>query len=129
LARAADGARKRPEGLRLRLVFEDGAMIGPGKADLLEAIGRTGSITAAGRALGMSYKRAWSLVETLNETFGAPLVARSRGGARHGGATLTPLGAEALALFRALETRAAEAGAGEIAALNRLRAPRDEPEA
>ena len=110
-----------PPALRLRLVFPDGTRLGPGKADLLEAIRETGSIAAAGRRLGMSYKRAWSLVETLNAGFGRPLVTRSRGGAAHGGAALTPTGAEVLARYRALEARAAAAGAEEIAALTRLR--------
>jgi molybdate transport system regulatory protein len=66
--------------LKLRLVYPGGAMLGPGKADLLEGIARTGSIAAAGRDMGMSYKRAWSLVETMNAAFLSPLVNRSRGG-------------------------------------------------
>ena len=71
--------------LRLRIVFAPGAMIGPGKADLLDGIARTGSIAAAGRDMGMSYKRAWQLVETMNAMFAAPVVESSRGGARGGG--------------------------------------------
>ena len=67
-------------------------MLGPGKADLLELIAETGSIAAAGRRLGMSYKRAWSLVETLNAMFRDPLVESSRGGATFGGARLTENG-------------------------------------
>lgn len=106
--------------LRLRLVFGPGAMLGPGKADLLEAIRETGSISAAGRAMGMSYKRAWGLVEEMNAAFRAPLVLSSRGGAQGGGAQLTEMGAEVLRLFRAFETRAAEAGAAEITALRAL---------
>ena len=70
--------------LRLRVVFGDGAMIGPGKADLLERIRETGSISAAGRAMGMSYKRAWMLVETLNALFRDPLVESIRGGVQGG---------------------------------------------
>ena len=70
--------------LRLRLVYPGGAMLGPGKADLLEGIRETGSIAAAGRRMGMSYKRAWSLVETMNAMFAAPLVETSRGGAAGG---------------------------------------------
>ena len=111
-----------PPGLRIRLVFEDGAMIGPGKADLLEAIRETGSIAEAGRRLGMSYKRAWTLVETLNVTFAAPLVESHRGGAGFGGAALTPAGEEALAHYRRLQAKAARAAAAEVAALRRLRA-------
>ena len=67
--------------LRMRILFGDSAMLGPGKADLLELIRDTGSIAAAGRAMSMSYKRAWSLVEEMNHAFRAPLVDSSRGGA------------------------------------------------
>jgi molybdate transport system regulatory protein len=108
-------------GLRIRLVFEDGAMIGPGKADLLEAIRDTGSIAEAGRRLGMSYKRAWTLVETLNATFAAPLVESRRGGAGVGGAALTEAGETALSQYRRLEAKASRAVAAEVAALRRLR--------
>ncbi|TMV54130.1 LysR family transcriptional regulator [Thioclava sp. BHET1] len=103
-----------PARLRLRIVFGEGAMIGPGKADLLEMIRETGSISAAGRAMNMSYKRAWSLVETMNSLFRDPLVSSSRGGAQGGGAQLTETGEAVLAHYRALERRAAEAGAVEI---------------
>lgn len=89
--------------LRLRILLAPGQWLGPGKADLLEGIAETGSIAAAGRRMGMSYKRAWGLVEGLNAAFAAPLVAASRGGASHGGAGLTPLGAEILALYRRAE--------------------------
>ncbi|WP_244530510.1 winged helix-turn-helix domain-containing protein [Salaquimonas pukyongi] len=115
--------------LRLRLLF-DGvalaragrnpnarphkAMLGPGKADLLELIGETGSIAAAGRAMGMSYKRAWMLVETMNAIFATPLVTSSRGGSAGGGAALTEAGREVLSLFRALEEKTLEAGGAEI---------------
>lgn len=95
-------------------------MLGPGKADLLERIEESGSIAAAGRAMRMSYKRAWSLVEEMNAAFHAPLVTRSRGGARGGGARLTETGAAVLAHYRTLERRAAEAGEAEIAALRAL---------
>ncbi len=106
--------------LRLRLVFGGEAMIGPGKADLLERIRDTGSISAAGRAMGMSYKRAWMLVETMNAAFRAPVVASVRGGAQGGGAQLTEAGAQVLAHYRAIEARAAEAAAEEIAALKAM---------
>jgi molybdate transport system regulatory protein len=105
--------------LRLRLLIGD-AMLGPGKADLLEAIRATGSIAAAGRTMTMSYKRAWSLVEEMNRAFHGPLVARARGGKQGGGAHLTDLGAEVLARYRRLESLAAQAGAEEIAALSAL---------
>lgn len=100
--------------LKLRLTLPDGSWLGPGKADLLQGIAETGSISAAGRRMGMSYKRAWGLVEALNRMFPSPLIETSRGGAGHGGAALTPLGQEALALFRALQGKAAAAGAEEI---------------
>jgi molybdate transport system regulatory protein len=103
--------------LRLRLVFGGGAMIGPGKADLLELIAQTGSISAACRAMNMSYKRAWMLVETMNAMFRAPVVQSARGGAKGGGATLTTTGEEVLRHYRALERRCADQGAPEIAAI------------
>ncbi|MGY6411999.1 MAG: winged helix-turn-helix domain-containing protein [Alkalilacustris sp.] len=92
-------------------------MIGPGKAELLERIDRCGSIAAAGREMGMSYKRAWELVGTLNAMFRAPLVERTRGGPGGGGAVLTDAGREVLALYRTLERQAAEAGASPLDAL------------
>jgi len=106
--------------LRIRIVFGDAGMIGPGKADLLDGIARCGSIAAAGREMGMSYKRAWQLIGTLNAMFRAPLVDSMRGGPGGGGAELTDLGREVLALYRALEAEAAAAGSARIAALNGL---------
>lgn len=105
--------------LKLRLLF-DGAMIGPGKADLLERIGRTGSIAAAGREMAMSYKRAWSLVEEMNAAFAAPLVVSARGGAGGGGAQLTETGAAVLTLYRAIVEKAGAAAEEEITALEGL---------
>lgn len=95
-------------------------MMGPGKADLLALIAETGSIAAAGRRLGMSYKRAWSLVETLNGMFSVPLVERTRGGAAHGGARLTKAGARVLSLYRSLDRKSVAAAAREIGALQRM---------
>lgn len=103
--------------LRLRLLFGDNAMLGPGKADLLDAIAATGSIAAAGRAMGMSYKRAWSLVEEMNAAFKLPLVQTARGGSAGGGAQLSPTGVQVVALYRQLMDRLAIAGAAEISAL------------
>ena len=65
----------------LRVTFNADFYLGPGRADLLQGIGETGSIAAAGKLMGMSYKRAWSLVQALNEGWGSPLVETSRGGA------------------------------------------------
>lgn len=109
--------------LRLRLVFAEGVMLGPGKADLLELIGQTGSIAGAGRRMNMSYKRAWSLVEQMNDAFREPLVERSRGGATGGGARLTPAGETVLASYRKLEARTREAGTREIAAIRDMLGP------
>jgi molybdate transport system regulatory protein len=106
-----------PASVRLRLVFSDEAMLGPGKADLLELIRETGSISAAGRRMGMSYKRAWTLVETLNTIFREPLVASTRGGASGGGARLTPAGECVLGHYRRLVARAQAAAAEDIAAI------------
>src|SRR6056297_3052108 len=83
--------------LRIRIVFGENAMLGPGKADLLEGIRDTGSIAAAGRTMSMSYKRAWTLVEEMNKAFRDPLVESTRGGARGGGARLTEAGEAVLA--------------------------------
>lgn len=106
--------------LRLRVVFGDGAMLGPGKADLLERIRDCGSIAEAGRRMGMSYKRAWTLVETLNAVFRDPLVESTRGGQRGGGARLTPAGEQVVAIYRRIEARAADAAATEVEALRRM---------
>jgi molybdate transport system regulatory protein len=105
--------------LRLRLVLAPGVEFGPGKAELLEAIRDTGSIAAAGRRMRMSYQRAWELVAALNACFRAPLVEAAKGGARGGGAVLTPLGAEVLAAYRRIVAAAEGAAAEEV---SRLRA-------
>ncbi|MCC0026070.1 MAG: LysR family transcriptional regulator [Zhengella sp.] len=106
--------------LRLRILFGDDAMLGPGKADLLERIRQTGSIAAAGRTMGMSYKRAWSLVEEMNRFFRDPLVSSARGGASGGGASLTQAGEQVLSLYRAIEDETAAANAGRIVALQSM---------
>ena len=110
-------ARNRTVGPRLRIVLEPDIAIGPGKADLLEGIAKTGSIAGAGRALGMSYKRAWYLVETMNRCFKRPLVEASKGGRAGGGARLTKLGHEVLLRYRRMEALTAEAVEPEMAAL------------
>ncbi|MCK9385442.1 MAG: LysR family transcriptional regulator [Nevskia sp.] len=88
---------------RLRLLADEQIAMGPGKASLLEAIHRTGSISAAAKALNMSYRRAWLLVETMNACFESPLVAASKGGSGGGGTTVTPTGQQVLAAYRKLE--------------------------
>ena len=112
-----DTAMAAPPNLRLRIVFGTNAMLGPGKVDLLQAIHDTGSIAAAGRVMGMSYKRAWMLVEAMNAAFRDPLVASARGGAKGGGAVVTPAGQAVLQQYRALEEITAQAGRAQIAAL------------
>jgi molybdate transport system regulatory protein len=103
--------------LWLRLDLAPGVSIGPGKAELLRGIDETGSISAAGRRIGMSYKRAWQLVDALNRHFAAPLVNASRGGAHGGGATLTLLGREVLAAYQALQVAAGECAAATLGQL------------
>jgi len=97
--------------LSIRVDLASGARIGPGKVAVLEEIARAGSISAAGRALKMSYRRTWELVEELNAAFGSPVVATTAGGAGGGGAALTAAGQAIIDCYRAIEadtTRAAE---------------------
>ena len=103
--------------LKLRVEFGNGLVMGPGKAALLEAIVQTGSISAAGRALGMSYKRAWGLLNEMNAGFVAPVVISARGGVKGGGAVVTEAGALVLARFRALEAKIWQDEAGDLRAL------------
>jgi molybdate transport system regulatory protein len=104
---------------RLRIVFGPDMRIGPGKMDLLEAIGRTGSISAAGRELGMSYRRAWLLVDDVNKLFAQPVVTASAGGVHGGGARLTEFGRAVVAAYRRVEARTRAAIAEEFAAFER----------
>ncbi len=106
--------------LRFRLLLDAEHAIGPGKADLLDAVAATGSIAAAGRTMGMSYKRAWQLIDELNRSFAAPLVAASRGGQRGGGATLTPTGNRVRAAYRAIDRKAQKVLGAELRTLARL---------
>jgi molybdate transport system regulatory protein len=103
--------------LHLRLDFPNGARIGPGKIDLLQAIGRTGSIAAAGRTMGMSYRRAWLLVDALNRMFDLPLVIATAGGARGGGATLTPLAGQVIRAYHRIAAGAEADAARQLATL------------
>lgn len=106
------------EGLRFRVVLKPGVALGPGKADLLEAIRDTRSLTAAATRFGMSYKRGWGLVKELNTIFSAPLVETEKGGSGGGGgARLTPLGEHVLTRYRQMEAdaeRAIEAGVTDL---------------
>ena len=103
--------------LSLRLVFGKDAMLGPGKAELLERIRDTGSISAAGRAMKMSYKRAWMLVEEMNAAFRDALVDSTRGGPNGGGARLTAAGQAVLTQYRSLEATVVQTGAVQISTL------------
>lgn len=93
--------------ITLRIYCGDEIAMGPGKADLLDAIIREGSISAAGRALGMSYRRSWLLVDVMNRCWDAPLVETVTGGKVGGGARVTELGQTILAQYRALQGAAA----------------------
>jgi molybdate transport system regulatory protein len=104
--------------LKLQLYCGDEIAMGPGKAELLEAIRQTGSISAAGRHLGMSYRRAWLLVDTMNRCFETPLVETQPGGGKNAGARVTPEGEKALAAYRALSAQVEGGASGpDFAAL------------
>lgn len=106
--------------LSLRIDFPNGARLGPGKVRLLEEIARLGSISAAGRSMGMSYRRAWLLVDALNGMFDAPLVGSHQGGSGGGGAALTPRGTEVVRLYRSIEAGAQETTAPHLKSLMKL---------
>ncbi len=105
---------KRYAGLTLRVLGGAGAAMGPGKAELVERIARTGSISAAAREMGMSYRRAWQLVESLNGAFREPVVTTATGGRRGGGAQVTPGGLRLVRQFRAMEAKASAAIAADL---------------
>lgn len=121
-ARLLDEAR-----LRLRVVLGAGHRLGPGKIDLLEAIASTGSITAAGKRLGMSYRRAWLLIDEANRMFETPLVVASAGGPGGGGARLTELGEDLVRAFRRLEERSRAAMIEELGRFEAVFADLDAP--
>jgi molybdate transport system regulatory protein len=110
---------------RIRILLGSSIAIGPGKAALLEAIGDTGSIAAAGRRMGMSYRRAWVLTKTMNACFREPLIEATKGGVGGGGARLTPIGRDVLALYRVMEDHAATAVISDMESLRALMV--DEP--
>ncbi len=110
-------SRKPAALISVRVDFANDSRLGPGKIDLLEAIEDTGSISGAGRAMNMSYRRSWLLVDQLNRMFRQPLVEASPGGAKGGGAHLTAMGREIVAHYRAIEIKAAKAASLHIDAL------------
>ena len=105
---------------KLRILLGAKIAIGPGKADLLDAVARTGSISAAAREMGMSYRRAWLLVDTMNRCFKRPLVEASKGGSGGGGARITEQGLDVLARYRAMELKAAASVAAEMREFTQL---------
>src|SRR5437879_10061068 len=109
--------------IKVTIVFESGARIGPGKAALLESIRDTGSISAAARDMGMPYKRAWMLLDSMNRAFKDPVVEAATGGAHGGGAMLTPFGADGLNRYRCMLAAAEAAAVDDLAALGRAALP------
>lgn len=113
-ARSENPANKGVPRLRIK-IGAVGSGIGPGKIDLLEAVGRTGSISSAAREMGMSYRRAWVLVDGVNKLFKRPVVVAAAGGMRGGGAQLTDFGRALTAAYRRIEARTASAIREEFA--------------
>lgn len=110
--------------LNIRLDLAHGLRIGPGKVAVLEEIARSGSISAAGRALKMSYRRTWELVEELNNGLGTPVVETAAGGSGGGGTVLTQAGRTVIERYRAIEVDTAAAARKHLQALNRVRGPK-----
>jgi molybdate transport system regulatory protein len=104
--------------LTIRIDFDDGSALGPGKVKLLELVAETGSIRKAAAGMKMSYRKAWLLLQALKKTFGESLVVTSRGGKAGGGARLTRLGQFIVGRYRALEEAARHSGKPDIEALN-----------
>ncbi len=102
---------------RLRIMLGDEIAFGPGKAELLEAIKATGSISAAGKTMDMSYRRAWLLVDAMNRCFHTALVETAKGGKNGGGAQVTPYGEEVLRRYRAMEAAARQQAEEHFASL------------
>lgn len=104
--------------IKIRLHHHDQIAFGPGKADLLDAIKEHGSISAAGRSMGMSYKRAWDLIQTMNQSFKQPLVTTSKGGSQKGGAIVTAMGEKVLNQYREAQKIADVATAEQLKTLS-----------
>mgnify|MGYP001271772368 CR=1 FL=1 len=103
--------RLRPQ---IRIMFRKVIAMGPGKAALLQAIAETGSISAAARHMEMSYRRAWLLVDTMNQCFKSPVVITLTGGKAGGGAAVTEFGADVLARYRKMEAKASASVVREL---------------
>lgn len=119
-AKSRKSAAKHALRPQIRIMFRKAIAMGPGKADLLQAIGETGSISAAARRMKMSYRRAWLLVDTMNQCFDGPLVETATGGNHGGGARITELGREVLRRYREMDAKASAAVSREIIAFTRL---------
>ncbi len=122
--RGAKDASEPRARLWLRVELGDGHRIGPGKVELLERIAEHGSISAAGRSMQMSYRRAWLLVESINASFRDPAVVTQQGGSLGGGAVVTELGREIVRRYREIEQRALAAASESLNALAAQRAAR-----
>jgi molybdate transport system regulatory protein len=109
----------KPASIRIRIASGEDIAMGQGKADLLEAIGQAGSISAAARQLDMSYRKAWLMVDEMNQCFRSPVVLAAKGGPQGGGARLTPIGEEALNRFREIQAKAAAAIATDVRAFRK----------
>jgi molybdate transport system regulatory protein len=105
---------KRLPALAIRIRLGEKGLLGPGKVKLMELIDELGSISSAGRSMGMSYRRAWMLADELNGLFREPVINKQTGGAHGGGATLTALGREVIACFRGIEKSATQASADNL---------------
>jgi len=106
-------------GLTLRILTDQQPAMGPGRARLVGLIDTTGSISAAARSMGMSYRRAWQLVEAINASFSEPVVTTAVGGKRGGGAVVTPFGREVVRRYRAMEDKASAAIAADLRSYTR----------
>ena len=106
-------------GLTLRILADKYPAMGPGKAELVAAIDASGSISAAARTMGMSYRRAWQLVEAINGSFSQPVVVTATGGKRGGGARVTPFGRELIRRYRTMENKASAAIAKDLQLFSR----------
>jgi molybdate transport system regulatory protein len=106
--------------IRIRVMAGDTIAFGPGKAELLQAIAHSGSISGAAREMGMSYRRAWLLVEQMNRSFRAPLVLTATGGAKGGGAQVTDLALDVLARYQAMQQKACAAARDDLLYLQGL---------
>lgn len=115
--------------LRQRIQYGDAIAMGPGKVELLRQIAEHGSISAAARHMGMSYRRAWQLVETMNQCFLSPLVETAAGGSGGGGARVTALGEQVVALYLRMESKTLKAVSSELSEFQVLLAaqPPSEP--